>query len=256
MKKTITVICVIVGVVLITGIGLACHSKTTSAPAPDTPTDNPINPSSDTSAENTKNDEEIEMPDFDLQKEKEWISYYEDSQLGTTKYFDAAAGIIQKKYGVSGVISKFASQHFANYYLIAFQSNTPHQPELLDGDIPQDNAYLVDLSQKSIIPRENYQVILPLAKRVIEVAETKSGSTRDMLIHGLATVMSAMSFGNADCYDNPGDPLHPKATLESADNKYILKYYTRTGAQELPVFTLCTVTISETEILFESKSLD
>ena len=260
MKRMITALCIIIGVAAIAGIGLACHSKSTSS-STDTPSDNQVktaDKSSDNTASKTSDSaDEIEIPDFDLQKEKEWISYYEDSQLGTTKYFDAAAGIIREKTGANGEISKFASQHFANYYIIAFRPMSPNKDVvILDGEISKEFSFLIDLSQKKIISKDSFNEILPLAKRVIEVAETKSGSTKDMLLHGLATVTSTLAFGNPDCYDNPGDQFHPKATLESADNKHILKYYRQTGAQALPVFTLCTVTISDTEIQFESKSLD
>ena len=257
MKKMLIVTCFIVGVVLVAGIGIACHSKSSSTPATDTPADNEIKPAAqNTDAEQAKSDESasVEIPDFDLQNEKEWVSYYEDSELGTTKLFEAAAGIIREKSGVTGPIAQFDSIHFANWYLVAFESISVTDAEKLDGEISHNMAYLVDLSQKKVIARNDFDSISPLVKRVIEVAGQKTGSTRDMLIHGLATAVSALAMGNSSCYDNPGDEVHPRAVLESAaDNQFVLKYYIMTGGQQYPAFDLCTLTITDAGMSFKSE---
>jgi len=258
MKKMLAVTCcLIVGVILVAGIGIACHSKSSSAPAADTPADNEIKPA-EASAPNAGSEEksdaaaEIEIPEFDLQNEKEWVSYYEDSELGTTKLFDAAAGMIREAKGVTGKISPFESAHFANWYLVAFEPVSDPGVEMLDGGISSNMAYLVDLSQKKVIERDDFNSISPLVKRVIEVAGQKTGSRRDMLIHGLATVVSALAMGVSSCYDNPGDQAHPKATLESAaDSQYVLKYYIITGGQQYPVFKSCTFTITNDGMQFK-----
>ena len=262
MKKMIIVTCIIVGLVLVAGVGLACHSKVSSTQPTDTAAENEIKPAETATpeAEPAKKEsvEDLEIPDFDLQKEKEWVSYYEDSELGTTKYFDAAASMIRQKYGVNGKISSFGSIHFANWYLIAFDFVSELDAQKLDGEITHNTAFLVDLSKKEIINPKNYQAILPLTKRVIEVAnQKKPGSTKDMLLHGLATLFSTLEFGHASCYDNPGDERHPKATLEStADNQYVLTYYIVTGSQQYPEYERCTVTISDSDISFKSERLE
>ena len=179
MKKMIIATCIIVGLVLVAGVGIACHSKSASAPSTtDTPAENngikpdeTVSPQAETAK--TESVEELEIPDFDLQKEKEWISYYEDSELGSTKYFDAAASIVREKFGANGKISKFGSIHFANWYLVAFDFVSELDAQKLDGEITHNMAYLVDLSKKEIIAPKNYQAILPLTKRVVEVANAK-----------------------------------------------------------------------------------
>ena len=186
----------------------------------------------------------------------EWRFYSADASDPTIKaLFEEAQRIVKQTEHPKGKIES-VSRHLGRWFIIEYPDLDPN-PNLMDETPNLSQIYLVDLQAKRLIPRNDWNAVLPLFQLILKDIHSYPAK-QEVDIKMMAQITSIVAFGHQK-YNNPlssedsqpvfkSDPQNPNAAA--------LWYYIFPDHGMSDTKLHCVLKISETHIDFTTYERD